>query len=101
MRHMQLGHTKRHHLKQFILALLFMVLVMTGSCASDSIKGDVIRIWQHEITIRKCDDTVVTVNVDNVTDVRVLDTVVVKDEKAKVRERLLDDDFCLTALCNL
>jgi len=83
------------------LAILFMALVLIASCASNSIKGDVMRIWQDEITIRKCDHTIVTVKVDNATDVRVLDTVAVKDRKAKVEERLLDDDFCLDRFCNL
>jgi hypothetical protein len=82
-----------------VLMLAFL-LVMSVSCASSSTRGDVIRIWENQLTIRQDNNDIVTVKVDNAKDVRVLDTVVIKDNKANVKERLLDDDFCRSTLCN-
>jgi hypothetical protein len=83
-----------------LLMLAFFLVVMSVSCASNSTRGDVIRIWQDQLTIRQDNNDIVIVKVDNAKDVRVLDTVVIKDNKANVKERLLDDDFCRSTLCN-
>jgi hypothetical protein len=95
------GHTitkpRGSYMRLLILAFLCVVSV---SCASTSARGDVIRIWQDQLTIRQDNNDIVTVKVDNAKDVRVLDTVVIKDNNANVKERLLDDDFCRSTLCN-
>ena len=92
---------KKMQSKIGIIAFILACTLTLSSCAANSIRGDVIRIWHDQITLRKADQTTITVKVDNVKDVRVLDTVVVEEKKAKVKERLLDDDFCLSTLCNL
>ena len=88
-------------MKAYMTVLLVIIVAAASSCAGDSIRGDVIGKWENQLTLRQGDDTVVTIEVDNAKDVRVLDSVLIKKNRAKVEERLLDDDFCHSPLCNL
>jgi len=58
------------------------------------------KIQDSLITIRQDDGSFAEVTVKNRQDVRMLDTVVIKDNRAIVKERLLDDDLCLSRFCN-
>ena len=78
-------------------------LILCGSllsCATSPLEGDVMKIQDNQITIRQDDGSFMDVSVKNRQDVRILDTVVIKDHKAIVKDRLLDDDFCTSRSCH-
>jgi hypothetical protein len=83
-------------LRGFLLAISLIL----ASCSSATIKGDVISIWRDELTIKQDDGSLAEVKVDNRQDVRILDTVIIKGNKAVVEDRLMEDNFCVSRSCN-
>lgn len=103
---------KRMHKKGLLLVALIAALALLTSCAGTLAEGDVISILNDELTIRQKDTSIVKVAVKNAKQVRVLDSVVIKEEKKKddmhgkglreaiVKDRLFEDDLCLSRSCN-
>ena len=79
----------RRHFVSWLCALLVITL---SACSPETVRGRVVSIWEDQVTVQKENDRLVTVNVENGEDVRVLDTIVVKNKRAEIKERVLESD---------
>jgi len=73
-------------------ALCIVATLDLTACSSEAVRGRVIGVWEDQVTVRKENDRIVTVKVENIEEVRVLDTVVIKDKRAKIKNRVIESD---------
>ena len=77
---------------RFLTWFSALLVIAVGACSAETVRGRVVGLLENQVTVRKENDRLVTVTVENGEEIRVLDTIVVKNKRAEVKDRVLGGD---------
>ncbi len=77
---------------RFLAWLCALLVIALSACSAETVRGRVVGVLENRVTVRKENDRLVTVSVENGEEIRVLDTIVVKNKRAEVKDRVLGSD---------